>query len=205
MGKEELLRAANKANAEDKFEKFRRLTIELADTFVEEGVCNGYTLEDIKGGTIPLLTLDVRPLEYGQVSNEKYRVVAKRYFELMHSCGITDEEFERARGGFNLLCVPSRDDAEDKFAKFRRLVVKLADALVEEGVCNGYTLEDEEGGTMPLLTLDARPLKYGQVGNEKHRAVAKRYFDLMHSCGITDEEFEYAKGGFHWLCVSNRR
>lgn len=42
--KEELLRAANKANAEDKFAKFRRLVIELADTLVKEGICNGYTL-----------------------------------------------------------------------------------------------------------------------------------------------------------------
>lgn len=82
----------------------------------------------------------------------------------------------------------------DKFAKFRCLVIELADTLVKEGVCSGYTLEYEEGGIIPLLTLDARPLKYGQVGNEKHRAVAKRYFDLTHSCGITDEEFEYAKG-----------
>lgn len=95
--------------------------------------------------------------------------------------------------------------AEDKFSKFKCLVTELADTLVKEGVCSGYTLEYEEGGIIPLLTLDARPLKYGQVGNEKHRAVAKRYFDLMRSCGITDEEFEYAKGGFHWLCASNRR
>lgn len=108
-------------------------------------------------------------------------------------------------GKEELLRAANKADTEDKFAKFRRLVVELADAFVSEGVCKGYTLEDKEGGTMPLLTLDVRPLKYGQVGEEKHHAVAKRYSDLMYSCGITDEEFEYAKGGFHWLCESNRR
>lgn len=108
-------------------------------------------------------------------------------------------------GKEELMCAANKANAEDKFSKFKRLVTELADTLVKEGVCSGYTLEYEEGGIIPLLTLDARPLKYGQVGNEKHRAVAKRYFDLMHSCGITDEEFEYAKGGFHWLCTSNRR
>jgi hypothetical protein len=94
---------------------------------------------------------------------------------------------------------------EDKFQRFNRLLHDLADELVKEGTCKGYKIEFAGGTDVAGLSLDARPLYFDELSQDTHRAIAKRYFDLMYSCGITGEEFDKTEGGVDWIMNSRRR
>jgi hypothetical protein len=94
---------------------------------------------------------------------------------------------------------------ENKFQKFDRLVVNLGNELVSEGVCKSYTITSNGDYDFAKFGLDVRPLSNSDISDEFHRKIAKRYLDLMYSCGVTDDDLEYTHGGIYWITESKVR
>lgn len=86
---------------------------------------------------------------------------------------------------------------ETKVERFNRLVVEFGNEVVASGLCPSFKIKEIKGDINLILF---NGIQLGEEGllESTHRKISEKYFELMHNCGITDEDFEKSKGGMSW-------
>jgi hypothetical protein len=77
----------------------------------------------------------------------------------------------------------------------------MGDELKLQGVCKSYTVDYLAGSKIPRIELNDKPTRIDQISHETYIRISNMYDELLHSCDITDEEYEGSYGGVFWeLC-----
>jgi hypothetical protein len=194
---------------ENRFQKFNNLVKDLADDFVRRGFCKSYIITSNGSNDLCRLDLDIKPTDMCLAKGTIHDLVTYEYTNLMHSCGITDSEYINSKGGFFWLFGGEGEDIYQKIRnasynykinKFNAMLKYLGEDLVSDGLCTKFEVRDV------WRDSDIKNIfMYVPYENEKsfpesvRKEIIHRYYTLMYSCCITDEEQEYILGGCKFI------
>lgn len=86
---------------------------------------------------------------------------------------------------------------ETKVERFNRLLPDFGNSIINDSLCAGFKIVVNDNDLNTII-FDGKALKAGGKLQEVHREIGRRYLEFMHSCGITDEDFEKSSGSISW-------
>lgn len=194
MDKEELMRAANKANAEDKFAKFNIKLPTLGNLLVESGVCISYEIVQYTG-KMKTIKLNIKYKFYNQLSKNTINYIHQKFDELVSSCGISKDECEMYCSG---VILDTADTFEMRCSRLNKELHSLGDRFINEGICKDYKVI-RFAGELDSLQADIRPLSLTELPDDVNKRAQQLFANLVYSCGITPDEYEESYAGVEWL------
>ena len=194
MGKEELLKAANKGMVFDKFTMFNNKLPELGNFLVESGVCISYEIVQYTG-KMKTIKLNIKYKFYDQLPKDTINYIHQKFNELVSSCGISKDEWEMCCSG---VILDTADTFEMRCSRLNKNLYSLGDRFINEGICKDYKVI-RFAGELDSLQADIRPLSLAELPDDVNKRAQQLFANLVYSCGITPDEYEESYAGVEWL------